>query len=89
MNSFLSKIINLSIKDLIRQLLPEPVSPIIMHDSFFLIFKLPIDINILSFPVPILASTILMAYLSSKFLVIFEFKPIFIFKNFAILLVDT
>ena len=30
-----------------------------------------------------------MAYLSSKFLVIFELKPTFIFKNFAILLVDT
>ena len=59
LNSFLDNIINLSINDFIKQLFPEPVSPIITQDSPFSIFNSFIFIKIFSLFVPIFASDIL------------------------------
>ena len=80
LNSFLDNIINLSINDFIKQLLPEPVSPIIIQDSPFWIFNSSMVINIFSLFVPIFASEIFIEYFSSFFLVILDFFSVFILR---------
>ena len=89
LNSFLLSIINLSINDFIKQLLPEPVSPMIKQDSPFFILNLFILIKILLSFVPIFASWISMEYLSDNLLFISELFEFFFCKNFSIRFIET